>query len=109
MLQAGKIINANIGADDGIMLTVGGGVNQRSRASPVFVRCMREENLRDDTIRRSTVEQAALLMRERIDLRLIGEGKNIGREKYGRGRLCIARRLREAIVKIAAPCPGAST
>src|SRR5438128_9508820 len=40
-----------------------------------------------------------------IDFRLVGERKDIGWEKYSHGRLRVARRLGEAVIKTAAAGP----
>ena len=52
------------------------------------------------------IEQAALLVSERINFGLVGERKDVGGKEYGRGRLRIARGLGEAVVEAAAACTG---
>src|SRR5215469_15950240 len=88
------------------MFAVGSSVNQRSRASPIFVGSVGEKNLRDNLVGNRAVEQAANLSGDGVVLILIGEREDVGGKENRRRGLGVSRRLREAIVEAPAPCSG---
>ena len=56
MLQAGEVINTDVGPDGGVALAIGGGVNERGGASPIFVRSVGEEYFGNDLLADGTIE-----------------------------------------------------
>jgi hypothetical protein len=104
MLQTGEMVDADAGRDRSIVTTIGGRVNQRGGAAPVFVRGVGEKYLRDDAFRDGAVEQAAFVSGDRIGFRLVGERKNVRGKEHRGGRLRVARRLSETIVEASAAC-----
>src|SRR5207302_7461664 len=63
-----------------------------------------EKNRGHDFVSGSAIEQPSFFLRYRIGFELIGKRKNVSRKEDRRSGLCIARRLREAIVEAAAAC-----
>ena len=106
MLQAGEVIDADVFGERSVVFAVGAGVNERGGAAPIFVRSVGEKNPGHDFVGDGAVEQARRLSGDRICLGLIGEGKDVGGEKDGRGRLRVARRLGETVVEAAAARSG---
>src|SRR5436190_16609715 len=90
MLQAREEVNAHIVARSRILPGIGGGVDQRGGASPIFIRSVGEKYLRNNMFGGSTIEQAAFVMGQRIEFGFIGKWKDIGWKKYGHGGLGVS-------------------
>ena len=105
MLQASEVIDADILRDSGVLLSIRAGMKQSSGSAPIFVGCVGEEDFGYDFVRRGAVEQSAFLCRQRIDLRFISKGKDVGGEEDRRSGLRVPRRLRETVIEAAAARP----
>src|SRR5216684_14895 len=106
MLQAGKVVDADVSSDHGVPLAICSGVNQGSRTSPIFVRGMRKEYFRRDLLALRAVQQASSLVCDRIDFWLVGKGKDVGGEEDRRGWLGITGGLRKPVIETAPACAG---
>src|SRR6267142_3438872 len=80
MLKSREMVNPDVRRDCCIPFPIGGDVNQRRRASPVFIGSVGKENLRYRAAGR-TVEQPSLILCHRINFGLVGERENVRGEK----------------------------
>src|ERR1700759_4066577 len=104
MLQPGKMVNTHPIGDLRILLSIGTHVDESCRPAPIFISRVGEEDFGHNVVRGSVVEQPRGLASQGVFLRLIGEGKDVGRKEDRGGRLRIAGWLGKTIVEAAAPC-----
>src|SRR5437899_6837909 len=96
------MVDTNIGRQPGVAFAVWRDVNESSGATPIFVRGVGVENLGNDLLRDCCIEQSAFCSCYPVDLGQIGERKDISGKENRRRWLCVARRLREPVIKAAA-------
>ena len=72
-------VDAHLGRDRHIALAVGRRVDERGATRPILIGRVDVEDLRHDVLGACAVEQAGGDSGARIGLRIVGEGKDVGR------------------------------
>jgi hypothetical protein len=96
------MVDTDIGRQPGVAFSVWRDVNEGNGASPIFVRGVGVKNLGNGLLRDGCIEQSAFCSCYPVDSGQIGERKDISGKKNRRRWLCVARRLREPVIKAAA-------
>ena len=73
MLESCEVIDTDMVREGHVARSIRRDMNQRSRASPVFIGCAQEEDLRDNFVGGSTIKQSANLAGDGVSLRQIGK------------------------------------
>src|SRR4051794_11417898 len=103
MLETGKEVDPELGRDGGIRRAIWKRVDEGGAPSPIFVRRVRQEDLRHHVVGPSAIEETAFCSRPRIRRRQIGEWEHVGWKEDRRRWLGIARRLGKTVIEAAAP------